>query len=68
MLWGEAAQTHGDFEQRAIENNDGYWLQHRFSCNVWETPPGKIGATTGDWVRNVTDPTLLLVPCQLRIM
>ncbi|KAI0198084.1 hypothetical protein F4808DRAFT_463113 [Astrocystis sublimbata] len=68
MLWGEASRPHGEFEQRATANNDGYWLRHHFSYDLWETPLGKIGATTGKWVRNVTDPSLLLAPCQLRII
>ncbi|KAJ2979196.1 hypothetical protein NUW58_g7265 [Xylaria curta] len=56
---------HEEFEERATANNGGYWLQHRFSCDVWEAP---LGATAGDWIRGVNDPSLLLTPCQLRII
>ncbi|RYC61520.1 hypothetical protein CHU98_g4697 [Xylaria longipes] len=64
MAWTDVPQTHEEFEKRATANNDSYWI-HRFSCDVWETP---LGATTGDWIRNVTDSSLLLTPCQLRII
>ncbi|KAI1424995.1 hypothetical protein F5Y12DRAFT_397682 [Xylaria sp. FL1777] len=65
MMWADAGQSHEEFATRATANNDGYWLQHRFSCDVWEIP---LGATAGSWIRDVSDPSLLFTPCRFRII